>query len=253
MLFNKGHAYVNDGLWQKGYDTLQHFVENCPSHPQSHLAFARLHAAMQGLEVTDTMIRLKHREWLKSVLNLPTSNPFYWCKGVQFIAGTYASMNEALAIIKFLIDETDCNSQGLRDLYDESRRSQYDTWRQGDTSIALDTTLPSLDSLDLEILLQRNAVFSSQSTAPGQLKVYPNPFEEALTVELESVQGSLVTIEVVNILGVVVGTQEIMNSSIGASLRQEIALKDLPPGYYRIHAYSGKDLLGVTTALKLSK
>jgi hypothetical protein len=183
-LINAVDSYSSNFLWQKCYDTAKHFIETCPKFYQSWRAFNYMNEATQGLWLNDTASYYKYQQWLKSVLYLNTTDPEYFCVCVEAIAGTFKyagdtakqafsrSENRGLAVIKWLLEHTSCDTASLRRIYKSTRDDQLQTWHD-DTTQTLDTTLPSIHDLGLDSLLNLHlGVGLSQSPYAASLSSF---------------------------------------------------------------------------------
>lgn len=211
LLFNKGNSYSQNEYWQEAYDTLKHYVEVCPDHANAHSSFTMMHSAVQFLSLNDSTKFIQFREWLKSIVHYPSKNPYYYCMAVYAIAGTYKHTNEVLAVLRYMIDETECNNDGVRRDFDDTRRSQYEQWLLSDTSVVkLDTNLPTLDSLGLSFLRQHGGVVNSTQREHKVLsaQLIPNPSYGEITLAFELTLPATVRLEVFDLLGNLVYTQK---------------------------------------------
>ncbi len=163
-LINAVNAYSSNFLWQKCYDTAKYFIETCPQFAQSWRAFDYMNGAVQGFRPQDTAIYFKYQQWLKSVLYLNTSDPEYFCACVEAFGGTFQyagdsgeqaywrTGNRELAVVQWLLQHTNCDTGMLKHLYRNTRDGEYQAWLN-DTTIKLDTTLPSMHDLGLDSML----------------------------------------------------------------------------------------------------
>jgi hypothetical protein len=183
-LINAVNAYSSNFLWQMCYDTAKYFIETCPQFTQSWRAFDYMDGAVQALWISDTASYFKYQQWLKSVLYLNTTDPEYFCACVESISGTFKyagdtskqaysrSANRGLAVGKWLLDHTTCDTASLRRNYKNTRDDQLQTWHD-DTTQTLDTTLPSIHDLGLDSLLNLHlGVSLSQSPYAASLSSF---------------------------------------------------------------------------------
>lgn len=101
----------------------------------------------------------------------------------------------------------------------------------GDTAIMRDSILNLLGP----------ASVNNMNSAVSSVNLFPNPVNEQVNVELNIVQSSVVTIEVVNVLG------EVVNSVYSAAtapgiLRKEIATAELANGTYFVRITDGENI-----------
>ena len=216
LLYNLGHSYDNNHEPQKCYDTLKKFIETCPLWPNSCLAFGHMMASVQSLQ-KDTSVWSRYRHWLESVLYLNRVDPEYFCICVENIAGTFvsskdtteqqawAATNKSLAVIKWLLDHTTCDTGTLRREYVQARKGQYETWLN-DTTIKLDTTLPSMHDLGLDSIL--NLHFSGVGSQPtiyagvlSSMSVSENPLRKATLLRVDLDRAVYLKVDVLDELG----------------------------------------------------
>ncbi|HYM19936.1 MAG TPA: T9SS type A sorting domain-containing protein [Candidatus Kapabacteria bacterium] len=193
------------------YDSLRHYIETCAlvDSDWSYQAFTTLDVDVQDYNPTDTTRYDRYRDWLLSVLYL-NPNPHYFCACVESISGTYAAgiyhnvPNAGLAVIKYLIDNKSCNSQGLDSTYSWSIQSRHQQWLNGNRKIPEDTILPSLDSIGLGILLHHQGVTpSTYLPNPYLVSVSssPNPFKNETTISFTLNRMAYITVDVFDVLG----------------------------------------------------
>jgi hypothetical protein len=214
-LYEKGYEYTKNQLFQKSYDTLKKFIESCPLWPNSCLAFNSMTAAVQGLQ-KDTSIWSRYRNWLESVLYLNRIDPEYFCICVENIGGTlwtkdtteqqvWQGTNRQLAVVKWLLDHTTCDTGMLRRDYTQARKGQYETWLN-DTTIKLDTTLPSMHDLGLDSIL--NLHFSGVGPQPtlyarvlSSMTVSENPLRKTTLLRFDLDRAVYLKVDVLDELG----------------------------------------------------
>ncbi|MEP7235199.1 MAG: hypothetical protein ABI778_07875, partial [Ignavibacteriota bacterium] len=149
---------------QAAYDAYKTYIEHCALLPNSWAVFIDV-GGMNAKRNDDLHRHEEYREWLKKVLyhNLDTT---YYCADVNQILHTLSWFNDqrgnddkgTLAILYFLVQTNRCPKATA--YYDTvgipaEWNDVYDKW--GDTVVnpilsPFDSTLPSLDDLDLGIL-----------------------------------------------------------------------------------------------------
>jgi len=217
ILYASADQYRRDHVWLPAYDTARHYIETCAYYFQSWWAFQITSEGVQGLFVHDTSIIRRYRDWLESVLYLNTTDPEYFCQCVYAIAGTlnYPSdttavllnqrTNRGLSVFQWLLLHTDCDTEILRREYQRGRDAQYVHWLETDTTIALDTTLPSMSDLGLDSLL--NLHFSGvahpaiYSGILNSLTISKNPFTSTTTLHFALDKMAYLKAEVYDELG----------------------------------------------------
>ena len=116
--------------------------------------------------------------------------------------------NRSLAVLKWLIDHSDCDTTMFKREYDEGRASQLETWHADTTIGHLDTTLPPLSSLGgLDTLLAKHALFQNQkgivysSDLITAAIATPNPTNTGPVLTFGMAQNAYVRIELYDLLG----------------------------------------------------
>ena len=103
-----------------------------------------------------------------------------------------------------------------------------------------------------EIADQLSVGLSNEQDKPCEIKVYPNPFTESITIDLNANQEGVFKIEVYNMLGAKV-VQAVLNNSLNGIFENQIDLSEFPVGMYVLKTiYSGKEG-SKETLLKLIK
>jgi hypothetical protein len=253
-------AQGNDN--QKTYDSSRYMIDHCAQ-------FNRLDGigiwsffgeATGGLQyISDDPNRWPpYRDWLKKVLyyNMDTD---YYCADVEAILSSMQYFNAergldrngSLAIIKFLRDSHLCLSHYYMDpqVWTQTRTDQYNTWR--DTSHSghinpLDTTLPTLEDLDLQILrgpqyaAVKNAFTPATNKKIEYFTISDNPFKEATTLRFGLSDAEYMKIEIYDVLG----NKVYSDSQLFGEGNKEwiIAGKSLPEGvlYARLLTMGGE-------------
>jgi len=217
ILYASADQYRRDQTWQKAFDTAKHYIEKCANYPQSWRAFQITGQGAQGIFVHDTSIYTRYHAWLESVLYLNKTDPEYWCQCVYAIANSFTATsdtttlqkieapNRLLAVYQWLLQHTDCDTEILRREYQRARDAQYVRWQTTDTTIALDTTLPSMSDLGLDSLL--NLHFSGvahpaiYSGILNSLTISKNPFTSTTTLHFALDKMAYLKAEVYDELG----------------------------------------------------
>ncbi len=220
LLYNEALSYDNNEDWQMAYDTARKLVEQCANtnFGLGHAAdgFTDMQQAADGLGNYGA-VRSNFYAWLKSVLYLNTTDLDYFCSCVYTMAGEVPIPNHIypdtgynwnLALINWLINNTNCDSAGLRQLYKGSRTTQYQDWSNASGEYALDTILPPLDSINpgLNALLNKHFLYASvsESQGPGILSnatANPNPVNVGTVISFGISKEAYVKIELFDVLG----------------------------------------------------
>jgi hypothetical protein len=158
------------------------------------------------------------REWLKSVLWLGPMYPGWYCACTQDIFGSYvgfddgANLNAALAIIRYLDSSGRCNFDGTDTqilaerhmLWIDSVNSRHN----GDSiDFPMDTTLPTIDDLGLQILRGPPAGIQNAPPSPtgiGALTASENPFDKETIISFQTGEYAYLSFQVFDVLGRVV-------------------------------------------------
>jgi hypothetical protein len=249
LLDNEALAYDNNQQWQMAYDTAMELVEECANSnfPDVISGFSFMQQAADGLGNYGAL-RSNFYNWLKSVLYLNTTEPEYFCQCVYVMSGEVPIPNHIypdtgynwnLAIINWLIQNTNCDSAGLRGLYASTRAGQIHIWQNDPTGYKLDTTLPPLDSIDpgLKELLEKHFLYESVSETPqpsiiSNATANPNPTGEGTVISFGISQEAYVKIELFDILGHEVGSAGFESLFEPGNKSVPLSLAGLPSGTY---------------------
>lgn len=220
-LQDEGEGLFHQNEYQMANDTLRFFIEHCANQTayQPWLEFFTIKDAVYDLyrPTYDSVRWEEFREWLKSVLYLNTTEFHYYCSDVaciinsmQYFRGRGNDVNGALAILKYVIDSGKCPAQFFSDtLWSTTRRDQYTLWRdtvKDSIRTPFDSTLPSLDDLNLQILRGNNAsVIAGPSSIDARsleaLSVHPNPVIDETEIQYTIRSVAALRLEVFDILG----------------------------------------------------
>ena len=248
-LFGNGiYAYPPNKQWQKCYDTLRKFIEYCPNYPQSYRAFNQMTTAVQALADPSDAIYDSYRSWLESVLYLNTIDPEYFCACVEAMpfpdpadstpALIQRGTNRQLAVIRWLLQNTNCDTAGLRRDYNMSRKYQFMVHAADSADgnyYPLDTTLPSMLDLGLDTLLQRHFLYSVSKHPQGfiaHVSASPNPLRSGTVISFGISKEAYVKIEVFDILGNRVSSAGFESLFEPGNKSVPISLQGLPSGTY---------------------
>jgi hypothetical protein len=196
-----GSAMVMEGNYQGALDTLRHYIETCANTPRSFNAFSSLDGANQNVS-QDPVRFWTHREWLKSVLYLNTTDSNYYCydvlsimrTGQRWDAATGEHQKAGMAIIQYVLENNRCPmfENAFRRMYNEARDISFNRWRDsvdpGTPDASWDTTLPTLEELDLGLLRGQSKVEYSAEESPITLlnvTATSNPFTNKTIVRFE--------------------------------------------------------------------
>ncbi len=215
-LRTKTLAYLTDN-YPKAYDTGRYYMQHCAALNGVWQEFTRMDAANQYRD-TNTLRYLEYREWLKSVLYLNTDSDWYCADAAsiihsfQYIEGQGTDRNGELAVIRYIIERGTCPFllDYLHTTFDLVRQRQREIWRDTvkiDTNIyKLDTTLPTLRKLHLEVLIgqQEHRSGGAATFDIAGLHATQNPFTKETEIAFELGDRELMQLKVYDALGRVV-------------------------------------------------
>ncbi|MBS1903632.1 MAG: hypothetical protein JSS75_08020 [Bacteroidetes bacterium] len=257
------YALAQGDSYQKMYDTALFAIEHCATATGlPHPIWIDFGAATSGCQYKseDKGRWPPYREWLKKVLYY-RSDSLYYCADVHaiysslqyFNADRGYDINGQLAILKFLKDSNRCLS--IFDPYDDILRAvlreRYQVYRDSvrdtvKTPYSQDTTVPSLEDLDLQILRgpQYRAVsdaFSASHAGPKItfLSADENPFDRQTTLRFGLVDAEYMRIDIYDPLGKHLYTDTRLCSE--GNNRWMVSGQSLPHGtlYARVSTMSG--------------
>jgi hypothetical protein len=235
LRLNEGLSYENSNLFQMAYDTLMKYIDTCYNDAISYEAFNTMTSSEYQLKLKDSMIEMKYRLWLESVLYLNTTNPEYFCQCVQALGSTFDLPNSGFAVLQWLILNTPCDTPYLWQLYESSRQSQNETWQEVHPGVPLDTTLPTLQQLGIDTLLDRHllAVVPNQ---PQSVLTYatasPNPVSTGTVITFGISQEAYVKINLFDLLGAPVSGEGFEGLFAPGNHEVPLSLQGLPSGTY---------------------
>lgn len=219
-LETKGDGYSGSSQYQKAYDTLRYYVEQCAKEKWSWQIFGTISSNAAALCDNSKITIESYREWLKSVLYL-NPDSLYYCSDAIQIAATYDFQdsvggidgNAGVTVLKYLIDSANCSifHDGINDLWrNQLRYWQIRHWRDTVTDslkTPLDTGYTTIDELGLQILRgPTNSVIPDIYTPLNkrpivEARAIPNPMKDEVELWYKLTEGALVKIEVYDALG----------------------------------------------------
>jgi hypothetical protein len=215
--YTQGLSYRQLSKYQEAYQTFREYIEICYDEYDSWRAFSELYSA-NSERVPDTLGKHpEFRQWLKKVLYYNTKEPMYYCADLFAMYASYlgfdkadgAQINQARAIARYIIDSTDCNEykETLRTQIANQINAQYELWVdtvKDSIATPFDTTTPTIDELDLTIIRKsQGAVLPDYEVVQSifDLRANPNPFNDAITIEYELSENTILNIEILDVLG----------------------------------------------------
>lgn len=208
-------AAMNSVIYpQEGYDRGREFVEHCAGWAPVIYEFSDL-GEYNAERSTDQGRFTEFREWLKKVLYYGASNRYY-CADAWAIARSFSnyvgySRNDKaiITVLKYIVSSGKCREDSL---YIDSLaipaewKHTYSLWL--DTVVnylesPFDSTLPSLDDLDLGILRGQSSVSEQAQLAPNFLSLIAsgNPFLVDAKITILLKEDAPVSLEVFDIIG----------------------------------------------------
>jgi len=236
------------------YDTSKKFVEQCPHDPNSFFGFDMMTDAVQNLGNSGPR-RADYLSWLKSVLYLNTADPEYFCGCVEAIAGELpvpptvwpdTGYNYPLAVQQWLLQNTTCDTTALRQIYTDTRRTQFQMWANDPSRYKLDTTLPTMEQLGLDTLLAKHFQFAEVRGTDNFASIVPsygvtkNPTDGQTELRFTLGAEAYVRVQVCDILGrVVAGDDERGRILSLGEHRLPLDLSNDPAGTYYLRLSLG--------------
>ncbi len=236
--------------WQQTYDSAEAFIETCYNSPNAPMMFGVFASAWEQIAGHDSAKMAQGQRWLESVLYLNTTNPEYFCACVEHFGiwwpdtggetHAWRSENRTLAIDRWLIQNTSCDTPHIQGWYDASRESQRDDWLN-DTNVLYDTTLPALDSIEpgLEELLDRHLLYASVADRPpnapmiiSDASASPNPVNTGTVISFAMNKEAYVKIQLYDVLGKQLGNSAFESLFQPGNKSVPISLAGLPSGTY---------------------
>lgn len=218
------HNIAVGGTYQEMDDSARYAIEHCATQNLFIAIWRDFGVASTGVQYksTDPNRFPPFREWLKKVLYLNRDTNYY-CHDILAIFQTFTyfnaerglDQNGALAVAKFLIDSNRCQnlfSDGFNKRWKDTRLDQHQRWRDTvmdsiKTPFATDTTLPTLEDLDLQILrgpqyaAVKDAFTPSKGTKITYLTVSENPFKNETTLRFGLRDAEYMRIDIYDLLG----------------------------------------------------
>ncbi len=264
-----GYLAARNSQWQVALDTLKRFIETCPHNENAPRAISFLGDAMAHLDHGDSLFRDSYLRWLESVLYLNTTNSEYFCQCVQQIAGAlpfprdktagYVSRNTnmSLAVYRWLILNTTCDTPYLWQLYSQSRETQLSQWENNPNAYVLDTTLPPLSKWGLDTVLAKHFQYAlvkggsdNFSSIVPSYNVTQNPTDGATELRFTLGSDAYVNVEVHDVLGRLVSGDAIGKILSVGDHRVPIDISNYPAGTYYLSITLGT---GEVRTVKLVK
>jgi hypothetical protein len=236
-------------------DTLRLFIEDCPFSTNTAFdyawrAFGTISSCVTDMD-TSNVRWLEYREWLKKVLYL-NPDTMYYCADMDamfvtfnyLIPGKGKDYNSLIAIMDYLLNSNHCPDRSSYLLEQRSyfRDKQIRIWKDGDTTIALDTSAVSIDSIGFSIL--KGPEFGAVTPRTYQknfaeLTATKNPFSDETILETSLADAAMLRLEVYDVLGKSLYTENQFFSA--GKVQWKLDGRILPKGtlYVRVSTISG--------------
>lgn len=218
------HNIAAGGNYQEMDDSARYAIEHCATQHLFIAIWRDFGIVSSGVQYksTDPNRFPPFREWLKKVLYL-NSDTNYYCQDVLAIMQSFQYFNAergddyngVIAVAKFLIDSNRCThlfSEGYGKAWKDTRLQQHQKWQDTvkdsiKTPFSADTTLPSLEDLNLQILRgpQYAAVKDAFTPSTGMkikyFTVSENPFKTETTLHFGLADAEYMKMEIFDLLG----------------------------------------------------
>jgi hypothetical protein len=242
--------------YQKAYDTARAYIEYCAELSNSYNTFPDIGG--YNAQRTDDLHRSEeYREWLKKVLYLNIETNYY-CADVTQILHTFGWFNDqrgrdhrgALTVLYFLVQTGRCpkltayyDTAVIPATWNELYAVWFDTVKN-QTLTPFDSTLPTLEDLDLGILRGKPSdvkkfVDTKYGPIISNIIALENPFSSETKIDFTLREAAAIKMEIFDVLGKrYYSTEKVFDEG-----KNQIAVpgKDLPHGilYARFSASDG--------------
>ncbi|MEP7234855.1 MAG: hypothetical protein ABI778_06125 [Ignavibacteriota bacterium] len=216
-IIHEGDGFRQNKSYQAAYDKYRSFFDTCAYLNVAWEVFTSV-GSMNASRSSDLHRGEEYREWLKKVLyyNLDTN---YYCADLGEIQHTFGWFNDQrgddfkgfLTFEKWVIDSSKCRRMAdyLSTFVKASWDGAYERWADtvvNPTLSPFDSTLPSLDDLDLGILRGKPAdvkKFFDSKYGPvfSNLIALENPFSSETKIDFTCREAVAIHFEVFDILG----------------------------------------------------
>jgi hypothetical protein len=199
----------NMALASEVYDTVKAFIQSCAMYEWSWSAFGWSNTAVDGLSQNSAY--LVYRDWLKSVMFLNPADR-YFCNDLGSIYFTFVryiepykghDYNGAIAVLDYIAHCGRCDSASYWDSRQSLRSQQWSSYRdtvRDSVTYPLDTTLPSLKDLGLDMLKVQQGQLTGRHDIMS-FGITPNPVEATGAVEFQLSDIDVAELEVYDLLG----------------------------------------------------
>jgi hypothetical protein len=184
-------AWVHeDNNFDEAFDTLEKYLVVCPDSTFALSGLNDLGECIGVATQTKTPAGLLDlRNYLMSIRNISNLSGWY-CTCVGYIGSTFNDIPSGLAVLKFLESDPVCSGYDslYASQYSLGRSEQIMSWMdtaKNDSIQYFDTTLPTIDMLGLDSLLDDEATNGVQPNAPSIISFIsasPNPVDNNGTI-----------------------------------------------------------------------
>ncbi|HEY6170828.1 MAG TPA: T9SS type A sorting domain-containing protein [Candidatus Kapabacteria bacterium] len=214
LIFLTSGSLKQAGEWQKAYDTLRYYIENCAMEPKSARAFSSFYSP-NYLRSDDPNRYPEHLQWLKKVLYYNPDSGYY-CADVISMLSTFQYFDSVhgkyleggVTVAKYIIDSAHCDNydQAIKENIDADMQTLYKKWKdtvQDSMATPFNPQFPSLEDLDLTILRgpQNSVTPITHESRLGELLATRNPFTDILELKYRLDKSAMVRIDVYDLLG----------------------------------------------------
>ena len=220
-LRDKGRGYYELEKYRQAYDSSKAYVESCHETKGVFFndIFTTIGASAQQMNPApfnpDNLVAC--REWLKKVLYY-RSDTNYYCSDVSaiisftfsYLEGRGFDINAGLAVLKYIEDNNRCPGffTDADEMWRTGREARYKMWK--DTVIdslatPLDTTLPSLEDIGMDILRGKPASVLHETDVILKrlvsVKASPNPFVNDVALKIDLAASAMLRVDIYDQLG----------------------------------------------------
>ena len=236
-------AWINQTYtnYDEAYDTLRKYLALCPDGDNANMGLSDLDEIFGGVTQTKTPAGLLDaRNWLMVERHASTRWPGWYCECVYLVSKTYNDIPANLAIIKFLLSDSQCSyfDKAWAHEYEMGRAYQIGVWKdtaKNDSMQYFDSTLPPLDVLGLDSLLSDEASSGVHANAPQVITYFtanPNPVESGTILSFGLTEEAYVKIELFDVLGKIEAVSSFAGTLPPGNKAVPISLQGLPAGTY---------------------
>jgi len=203
--------------FQEAYVAYRTYIESCAYLSNSWMTFTDV-GSMNASRTGGNTRFAEYRDWLKKVLYLNLDSNYY-CADVSEMLGTFSWFNDQrgndykglLSLGKYIMDSSKCRNLAsyIKGRFKATWDLAYETWAdsvRNPTLTPFDSTLPSLDDLDLGLLRSPPAdvkKFIDATSGPiiANIHALENPFNSETKIAFTTREAVALKFEVYDVLG----------------------------------------------------